>query len=716
MWGPALNAVPLELGEIVLMSGHRYDRILASTALALILAASIGASGTAQEAGTLAAPPTAAAPAQQQEAQNASAPAAEPSAAASNTAAAPSAPAAEPSSAAPASNSALAAPGAQAAPSATAATPDAAAPNATAAAPSAVEAITTVTPPNPTVATEQTAPPDPMAALDPADRAVAEKIRDLLAAKSDKIFAGKKEQAAVEAFYQKRTFAPMWLDKGVENARAKAVIARLKNADADGLEASEYKLPTLAGLSPDAAAEAELKLVQTVLTYARHVQAGRFPYTRISRNIELAQAPPETAEVLAKIADAADAGKALDDFSPPHEAYKRLKAMLAELRGKAGGTSKAIADGQLLKLNAKSPMEDPRVPLLREKLGLSGEASDLRYDAKLAEAVKKFQRAQELPATGHLDAKTVRELNGPPRDRSIELIIANMERWRWYPRDLGAAHVVVNLPDFTLKVMHNGSQVWTTRIVIGKPDMATPLLSETMKYITINPTWNVPPSIVHNEYLPALQQDPTVLERMGLKVIYNRDGSVHIYQPPGAANALGRIRFNFPNRFLVYQHDTPDKQLFAHDMRAYSHGCMRVQDPAKYAEVLFNIARPSENWTADRVQRMFGSGEQDIQLPVPVWVHLTYQTAFVDDAGKLQIRRDVYNIDSRTVAAIKSERGTIEPMQERKREQEVASTSQRRAAGAPPRTVSFFEALFGGFGNGHAARPGRPVPPRPITR
>ena len=202
---------------------------------------------------------------------------------------------------------------------------------------------------------------------------------------------------------------------------------------------------------------------------------------------------------------------------------------------------------------------------------------------------------------------------------------------------------------------------------------------------------------------------------MGLKVVNNRDGTVHIYQPPGEANALGRIRFNFPNRFLVYQHDTPDKQLFAHDTRAYSHGCMRVQDPAKYAEVLFNIARPNENWTADRIKKMFGTGEQDIQLPEPIWVHLTYQSAFVDDAGKLQIRRDVYNLDSRTLAAIKSERGVVEPMQERKREEIV---SARRAVGAaqPPRTVSsFFEALFGGG----RSRPGSGTartPPRPVTR
>jgi murein L,D-transpeptidase YcbB/YkuD len=708
------------------MSGPRYDRILASTALALILAAPLGSAATAQEAAEPAVAPTTAVSGAQR--------AAEKFAAAGLDAAAKPQPSDESPAASPvpALAAASSAPAPAPAPGQTSMVPkDAAAP---AAAPSeapattkdvatpavapteapaaAKDAAAPAVPANSTVATEPTLAPDPMASLDPADRAVAEKIRDLLAAKADKIFVSKKERAAVEAFYQARSLAPLWLEKGVETAGSKAVIARLKDADADGLEGNDYKTPNFAGMNADALAEADLKLTQTVLTYARHVQAGRFPYTRVSHNMELVQAPPDAAEVLAKIAAAGDAGKALDDFSPPHESYKKLKAMLAEIRGKTGGTGKAIADGQLLKLNAKVAMEDPRVPLLREKLGLAGDASDLKYDAKVAEAVKRFQRANDLPATGNLDAKTVKELNGPPREKHIDTIIANMERWRWYPRDLGKAHVVVNQPDFSLKVMHDGGQVWTTRIVIGKTDMPTPLLSETMKYITINPTWNVPPSIVHNEYLPALQQDPTVLERMGLKVVYNRDGSVHIYQPPGEANALGRIRFNFPNRFLVYQHDTPDKQLFAQDVRAFSHGCMRVQDPAKYAEVLFGIARPTENWSAEKIKRMFGTGEQDIQLPVPIWVHLTYQSAFVDDAGKLQIRRDIYNLDSRTLAAIKSDRSVVEPMQERKRE-EVASTSQRRVA-APPqasRVVSFFEAFFGG-GQPQA----RPVPPRRITR
>jgi murein L,D-transpeptidase YcbB/YkuD len=478
---------------------------------------------------------------------------------------------------------------------------------------------------NPTLA-EPTVAIDPLASLDPADRPFAEKIRDFFAASSDRIFTNKKERAAAEAFYQSRNYAPLWLDRGIENARAISAIARLKNADADGLESSDYKIPTFAGLAPEALAEADLKLTQTVLTYARHVQAGRFPYTRVSRNIELPQAAPETADVLNAVAATQDAGKVLDAFSPQHEEYRKLKAMLAELRGAAGAKK--------------------------------GDAS-----------------------------------------RQIETILANMERWRWYPRDLGSAHVIVNQPDFTLRVMHDGAQVWTTRIVIGKPSMPTPLLSETMKYITVNPTWHVPPSIVHNEYLPALAQDPTVLSRMGLRVSYS-GGGVSISQPPGPGNALGRIRFNFPNRFLVYQHDTPDKYYFAHEVRAYSHGCMRVQDPAKYAEVLLNIVHPEEHWTAARITRMFGTAEQNLQLqPTPVWVHLTYQTAFVDSTGKLQMRRDIYNLDSRTLAAMKNGRGGFESTPERKREHELIASNQRRSApptpvAQPARSGSFFQSMF----------------------
>jgi len=552
----------------------------------------------------------------------------------------------------------------------------------------------------------ETAPPDPLASLDPADRPIAEKIRDLLAAKTDKIFATKKEHAAVEMFYHNRNLAPLWIEKGVENARAKLAIARLKLADTDGLELADYKIPDFAGSTAEALAEAELRLTETILTYARHVQAGRFTYASVSKNIELPQQPPEAADVLTAVADATDAGKALDAFSPPQPNYQALKAKLAELRTRSGAGAGEIPAGPELKLT-KVPMEDLRVPQLRARLGVAGDPSDLKYDAKLAEAVKKYQRANDLKVTGALDAQTIRELNGPPRDRQIETIIANMERWRWYPRDMGKNRVVVNLPDFTLRLYADNALLWTTRIVVGKPAMPTPLLVETMKYITVNPTWNVPQSIVQNEYLPVLEQDPTVLDRMGLKVNRERDGSVHIWQPPGDNNALGRLRFNFPNRFDVYQHDTPDKYLFKEERRAYSHGCMRVQDPVRYAELLLTIERPNEGYTQEKIKRLFGRDEQDIQFPNPIPVNLTYQTAFVDDYGQLVIRSDLYGLDSRMLSLIKTERSMIDvATKERDQQAAAAATaaSRRAVVRQPPPQVSFFQALFGG---------GPSYPPKP---
>jgi murein L,D-transpeptidase YcbB/YkuD len=230
-----------------------------------------------------------------------------------------------------------------------------------------------------------------------------------------------------------------------------------------------------------------------------------------------------------------------------------------------------------------------------------------------------------------------------------------------------------------------------------------------MKYITVNPTWNVPPSIVYNEYLPALQEDPTVMARMGMKVSYNRDGSIHISQPPGDGNALGRIRFNFPNKFLVYQHDTPDKHLFAHDKRAYSHGCMRVQDPFKYGEVLLSLTQPKEGYSQERLKKMVGNSEININLATPIPVHITYQTAFVDENGKLQIREDIYGRDARVLNAIKGEDRRVADLPVDRREASIARPPVNLPGGIGGRYASsepnFFERLFG------PQRPPEPVAP-----
>jgi L,D-transpeptidase YcbB len=494
-------------------------------------------------------------------------------------------------------------------------------------------------------------------ALSTVDQQVADKLRDILTGKADRIIDHKNKQA-VDAFYAARSYAPLWIDDGSPGARAQDVASFLANVGVDGLDPADYALPEIKpGADAGALADAELKYTEAVLTYARHAQIGRVHFSRISGDIAYNLVPPEAGDVLGGLVDTRDIAGALERFNPPHAGYQALKAKLAEARGsKNGGGAARIAAGPVLKLMPKTPMEDARVPLLRDRLGVAGDTSDTAYDKAVAEAVKKFQESHHLAPSGQLTAATVDAINGPKHDRDIEIIIANMERWRWLPRDLGKAYVMVNIPDFTLRVMKDGVQVWKTKIVSGAPgNKATPLLTETMKYITVNPTWNVPPSIINNEYLPALQQDPTVLERMGLKLERNRDGTVHIFQPPGAANALGRIRFNFPNKFLVYQHDTPDKHLFAREVRDYSHGCMRVENPDKYAEVLLGLSQPQEGYTADRIRKMYGNAEIDIHLKNPIPVHITYQTAYVNDDGKLIIRDDIYGRDARYFALMKSD-------------------------------------------------------------
>jgi murein L,D-transpeptidase YcbB/YkuD len=568
-----------------------------------------------------------------------------------------------------------------------------------------------------------------------ADQPVADKLKDIIGAKTSRHFDRKTERAAIEKFYGARDFAPVWTQAGSLTAAAKGVIARLKDAASDGLNPADYPVPDFAAATnPDALADAELKLTASMFDYARQAQSGRMHWSQVSADILYPEHPTDPSDVLVKVTTATDASAALESYNPPQKLYKELKAKLAELRGQGSGPVVEIADGPALKYTpagkkqAEIVVEDPRVPQLRAKLGLAENASDTRYDATVAEAVRKFQNGAEMKATGVLDAVTVKAINTPKRDKQIDVVLVNMERWRWLPRDLGVpslgdAYVILNIPDYTLKVMQRGQQVWTTRVVTGKPGQhATPLLTETMKYITVNPTWNVPPSIVYGEYLPALQQDPTVLQRMGLKLEQNRDGSVHISQPPGEANALGRIRFNFPNKFLVYQHDTPDKNLFARDERAFSHGCMRVQNPDQYASVLLGIALPNEKYTPERVRSMYGKGEIDLKFPTPIPVNITYQTAFVDDGGKLQFRKDVYGRDATMSNILKNSRG--------KDLENVVAHSQpsySRPATTLPNGVlaannggssgpNFFERLFGG---GAPAQPSAPVgrkPQRVFTR
>jgi murein L,D-transpeptidase YcbB/YkuD len=262
--------------------------------------------------------------------------------------------------------------------------------------------------------------------------------------------------------------------------------------------------------------------------------------------------------------------------------------------------------------------------------------------------------------------------------QEVDRVLANMERWRWLPRDLGKTYVMVNIPDFSLKVVHDHQEQWRTKIIAGKPQTPTPLLSAAMDNVLVNPSWHVPQSIIQNELLPRYGGDPNIFSRMGLQVKRRPDGTLSVTQPPGAANALGRIKFNFPNKFQVYLHDTPNKRLFANDKRAFSHGCMRVQDPTKFGEIMLHLAMNGPTPNSQQISALFGRDERTFKLTDRPMVHLTYQTAFVD-GGRLVLRDDIYGFDARISAILRSaERriADVTPPPDPKRDLATAKASQ----------------------------------------
>lgn len=531
------------------------------------------------------------------------------------------------------------------------------------------------------------------------DAQITEKLRDIVASKQlEKRIDRAPERKAIEQFYAARGNAPLWIKDGLLTARAKSVIGRLKNASADGLDAPDYPVPEFGNLTTaEALADGDIKLTNSVLTFARHLSVGRIAPTRVSAEVDYGNHTPEPADILKKIADAGNADAAFDSFNPPHAGFQALKEKLAELRGARAEVDNSIPDGPAIKPGAK----DARVPTLRDRLRVAGKPGDLTYDKALFNAIKNVQARADIKPTGLIDSRTLAAINGPKPGQQIDRVTANLERWRWLPRDLGRTYVMVNIPDFTLKVVRDSGVVWRTKIVAGKPQTPTPLLTAPMQEVIVNPSWYVPQSIIQNELLPQYERDPLIFDRMGLEVKRGPDGNINVVQPPGAANALGRIKFTFPNKFQVYLHDTPEKRLFAHDRRAFSHGCMRVQDPTKFGEVMLKLAMNGATPDSRQINAMFGQDEKKYGLVNRPMVHLTYQTAFVDDGGKLVLRDDIYGFDSRIRTILHSDErriADVAPPQDPKRDlatlksnQEILRRVERREAGNP---FVFFERLF----------------------
>ncbi len=462
--------------------------------------------------------------------------------------------------------------------------------------------------------------------------------------------------------------APLWVENGRPNGRADDLLAAIYKSDRDGLSPSDYSRAALErfrrAVNDSDAAGFELAMSAAFMALARDLHSGRTSPAVTEPDIVIARKPADPKAWLAMAAKNGVA-KALARLQPQHVQYVQLRQMLAGYRALAArGGWPAVANGPAL----KPGMRDPRVAQMRANLtarGYSGIGSaqpDL-FDGNLKEAVAHFQTRHGSEADGIVGPATLKALNVTAQERVRQLIV-NMERWRWLPADFGARHVFVNQAAFEMFFTDKGKVIDRRRVIVGKPYHKTPIFSHTMTYLDFNPTWTVTPSIAASEFLPKLRQNPGYLAANNYQLysgwsdaaqtidpysvnwnaVSAKSFPYRIVQMPGEKNALGVVKFMFPNRFNIYLHDTPSRQLFAKTGRAFSHGCIRVHKPLQFAETLLRL---DQSMPRAKIDAIVDSGQLTrVRLKTGVPVHLAYFTAWVDDDGTPFFYDDVYGRDA----------------------------------------------------------------------
>ena len=468
-------------------------------------------------------------------------------------------------------------------------------------------------------------------------------------------------------YYQDRNFKPIWTRDSGAKTKGRKLLEALKAAGDHGLNPADYSVEDIEeridDTNPEVLAELDLLLSDVFADFSRDLSKGRINPSSINRDLAIRPHGPGPLYLIDGAEQAGDLLPYLETVQPKTSRYTRLKDKLVEYRKiAASGGWPQIPAGKVLKPGT----EDPRVPQLVRLLQITGDLptsaaiDGMLYEGALIEAVKRFQLRHGRNDDGVIGPSTLKALQVPV-DQRIRQMVLNLERRRWMKDDLGARYVFVNQADQVLKVVEdNGDRektIHTARVVVGKPYHRTPVFSNTMKYIVINPYWNVPSSIANNEYLPKLRRNPGALARENIRLLTAGGTQVNPYsinwsavrripyrlrQDTGPRNALGRIKFMFPNKFNVYIHDTPSKSLFARESRYFSHGCMRVQYPEQLAEVLLGV----QGWTPKRIKRQIASGKRRIvNLKKHIPVHVTYLTAWVNKDGTAHFRDDIYGRD-----------------------------------------------------------------------
>lgn len=478
------------------------------------------------------------------------------------------------------------------------------------------------------------------------------------------------KDSAVDTFFRNRGYEAFWTatDAASEQRRG-SLLNALDAAALHALPVSRYDADALRVGYRDLRSEGdrgrlEMRMTRALLDFARDLHSGALEPARIDPTIVRDLPRPDPAAVLA--AFEADPGAFLRSLAPADPEYARLLRVRQDL----------LAAAETARWGAPVPAKSLRpgatgtaVVALRDRLaamGYLGRSATLTYDSEIAAAVRAFQLAHGLTADGTAGESTIAALNRSPEER-LQAVTVAIERERWANIERGKRHIWVNLADFTAKIVDDGKVSFETRAVIGSTvaDKRTPEFSHKMTYLEVNPDWTVPPGIIRRDYLPRLQANRNALSH--LQVVDSRGRVVpranidfsrysarnfpfNLRQPPGPSNALGRVKFMFPNPWAIYLHDTPDQHLFARDARAFSAGCVRLNDPFDFAYMLL---APQESDPRKAFHTVLDSGRQTrMVLKEPVPIHLDYRTAFTDVKGQIQYRADIYGRDAQIHAAL----------------------------------------------------------------
>ncbi|HYN06446.1 MAG TPA: L,D-transpeptidase family protein [Vicinamibacterales bacterium] len=486
----------------------------------------------------------------------------------------------------------------------------------------------------------------------------------------------------VRAFYSHRELAPAWIGESSPSKKAKDAWRLISLAGEHGLSAADYDEAQIARRlaelgDADTAdknqrlknlAELEIRVSTALLALGRDVALGRTTPASIDRRWKPRRTAPDFAASLTQAIDDRLAGW-LDAIRPAHPEYAALQRALVGLKGvkQRGGWPKVSAGV------FKRDVSHQSVIALRQRLAATGELAANRrsrsrkpsttFDSQVEAAVRAFQEHHALKATGIVDAATLSAMNVTVDER-LRQIALNLDRWRWMPDDFGERHLIVNIPYFHVVAREHGKTVSDIRVVVGKPGNETPVFSSEMHSVVFSPYWNIPDTIVTGETAPAVARDANYLARNNIEILRVSNGGAERVDPstidwdkpeaveqlafrqrPGARNALGHVKFLFTNPYNVYLHDTPADDLFSRRGRAFSHGCVRVEEPTALAKY---VLRDQTDWTEPRIHTAMNAGvEKLVKLREPIPVHIVYFTAWVDDAGGIHFQPDVYGYDKR---------------------------------------------------------------------